>query len=225
MPGFDTLGDPATTTPSDVLQHLKAGNVRFLNNLRRTRDPHDDLHKTKEKQWPLAAIVACMDSRVSTEMVFDIGIGDMFSLRIAGNVVTEGMVGSLEYATAVVGSKLIVIMGHSNCGAVTAACNHVELGSLTALLAHVQPAVQLAKGVKGARDGKNPEFVQAVSRLNVQLAAEQLPQRSALIRGLVQQGKVGIVPAMYDVATGHVEFFEADGAIGLSSNGDLRRKS
>lgn len=194
-------------TPADVLRRLKEGNVRFLTNLREPRDPHGDIEKTKEGQWPFAAIVACMDSRVSTEMVFDLGIGDMFSLRIGGNVLTEGIIGSLEYATAVVGSKLIVIMGHSNCGAVKAACDHVELGNLTSLLAQIQPAVQLAKE-DGDRNSRNPEFVQSVADLNVQLAAEQLPQRSPVIRDLVKQGKVGIVPAMYDVATGRVTFFE-----------------
>src|SRR5688572_16341527 len=175
MPGISLLGGPEVVTPHTVLQHLKEGNVRFLNNLRRPRDPHADLNYTKEKQKPFAAVVACMDSRVSTEMVFDIGIGDMFSLRIAGNVMTEGIIGSLEFATAIAGTKLIVILGHSNCGAVTAACDNVELGNLTSLLAQVQPAVQLARPVSGSRNGKNAEFVQAVSDLNTKLAAEQLP--------------------------------------------------
>ena len=206
MPETTTASVISSLTPADALRRLKEGNVRFLNNLRQHRDPHHDLHKTKENQWPFAAVVACMDSRVSTEMVFDIGIGDMFSLRIAGNVLTEGIIGSLEYATAVVGSKLIVIMGHSNCGAVKAACDHVEFGNLTSLLAQVQPAVQLAKVDGGVRNSGNAEFVQAVADLNVQLAAEQLPQRSPVIRDLVQEGKVGIVSAMYDVATGHVRF-------------------
>lgn len=208
MPGTRTPSATNEMTPSDALRRLKEGNVRFLNNLRQSRDPHCDLEKTKEGQWPFAAVVACMDSRVSTEMVFDIGIGDMFSLRIAGNVVTEGIIGSLEYATAVAGSKLIVIMGHSNCGAVKAACDHVELGNLTSLLAQVQPAVQLANGGYGERNSGNADFVQAVADLNVQLAAEELPQRSPLIRDLVEKGKVGIVPAMYDVATGRVRFLE-----------------
>lgn len=208
MPGTTTAGGLALLTPQAVLNNLKEGNVRFLNNIRRSRDPHDDLRQTKEAQFPAAAVVACMDSRVSTEMVFDLGIGDMFSLRIAGNVMTDGIIGSLEYATAVVGTKLVVVLGHSNCGAVTAACNGVELGNLTAVLGQVQPAVQLGKRALGPRTGKNPEFVQEVSELNAQLAAEQLTQRSPLIRDLVQQGKVGIVAAMYDVATGHVHFFE-----------------
>jgi carbonic anhydrase len=208
MPESGNRNVTINMTPSDVLSRLKEGNVRFLNNLREPRDPHGDIEKTKEGQWPFAAVVTCMDSRVSTEMVFDIGIGDMFSLRIAGNVITEGMVGSLEYATAVVGTQLIVIMGHSNCGAVRAACDHVELGSLTSLLAQVQPAVQLTKRVPGPRDSTNAPFVQAVSDLNVQLAAEQLPQRSPVIAKLITEGKVGVVSAMYDVATGRVHFFE-----------------
>ncbi|RYD75535.1 MAG: carbonic anhydrase [Verrucomicrobiaceae bacterium] len=209
MPHSTTASVISTMTPADALRRLKEGNVRFLNNLRQHRDPHFDLNLTKEGQWPFAAVVACMDSRVSTEMVFDIGIGDMFSLRIAGNVLTEGIIGSLEYATSVVGSKLIVIMGHSNCGAVKAACDHVELGNLTSLLAQVQPAVQLADPDEDVRNSSNGRFVQSVADLNVLLAAEQLPQRSPVIRDLVRQGKVGIVSAMYDVATGQVRFLEA----------------
>ncbi len=208
MPGTRTPRDTTGMTPADALRRLKEGNVRFLNNLRQQRDPHCDLATTKEGQWPFAAIVACMDSRVSTEMVFDLGIGDMFSLRIAGNVMTEGIIGSLEYATAVVGSKLIVVMGHSNCGAVKAACDHVELGNLTSVLAQIGTAVPLVNEISGERNSKNPQFVQNVADLNAQLAAEELPQRSSVIRDLVEAGKVGIIPAMYDVATGHVRFFD-----------------
>lgn len=193
-------------TPADALERLKQGNVRFLNNLQNEQDPHGELLRHKEGQWPFAAIVACMDSRVSTEIVFDLGIGDMFSLRIAGNVLTEGIIGSLEFAAAVVGTKLIVIMGHSNCGAVKAACDSVELGNLTSLLAQIQPAVQLTQRGSGARNGSNPEFVQAVAELNVRLAAEQLPQRSPVLRELVEDGALDVVPAMYDVGTGQVSF-------------------
>lgn len=196
-------------TPDDALRRLKEGNVRFLVNLRQPRDPHADLAATKEGQWPFAAIVACMDSRVSTEMIFDLGIGDMFSLRIAGNVMTEGIIGSLEYATSVVGSKLIVVMGHSNCGAVKAACDHVTLGNLTSVLAKIGSALPLARETKGERNSKNSVFVQQIADLNAQLAAQELPQRSPVIRELVEAGKVKIVSAMYDVATGRVHFFDA----------------
>lgn len=195
-------------TPADALRRLKEGNVRFLNNLPSPRDPHDDLAQTKDGQWPFAAVVSCMDSRVSTKMVFDLGVGDLFSLRMAGNVLTDGIIGSLEYATAVVGSKLILVMGHSGCGAVKGACDGVQLGSLTGVLAQIQPAIQLTRHIGGARNSSNAEFVQAVAVQNTRWGAEQLPGRSSVIRKLMLEGAVAVVPAMYDVATGQVQFFE-----------------
>ena len=199
----------ADLTPADALRRLKEGNVRFLNNLRHSRDPYSDLEQRRDGQAPFAAVIACMDSRVSTEMVFDIGIGDMFSLRIAGNVVTDGIIGSLEYAASVVGSKLIVVLGHSNCGAVKAACDHVELGKLTTVLAQITPAVEQVPETSGERNSQNGEFVEAVCHLNARLAAEQLPRRSPILEELVRTGKLGIVPAVYDVGSGLVRFLEA----------------
>ena len=197
-------------TPADALRHLKEGNFRFLNGLRMHRDPFDDIQQTREKQSPFAAIVACMDSRVSTEMVFDLGIGDMFSLRMAGNVVTDGILGSLEYATSVVGSKLIVVLGHSNCGAVRGACDHYRLGHLTPLLELIEPSVQsAARQVSAPHDSSNGTFVQQVAELHVQAAANQIARRSTVIAGLVSEEKVAIVAAMYDVQTGKVRFFES----------------
>jgi carbonic anhydrase len=196
-------------TPAEILRHLKEGNFRFLNGLRLHRDPLDDIQQTRDKQWPFAAIVACMDSRVSTEMVFDLGIGDMFSLRMAGNVVTDGILGSLEYAAGVVGSRLIVVLGHSNCGAIRGACDHFSLGHLTPLLEMIQPSVGWVSSRLGLpHDSSNPEFVQQVAETHVRLAASQIAERSEVIRGLVDEGKLGIVGAMYDVRTGKVRFFE-----------------
>ena len=196
-------------TPADVLQRLKEGNFRFLNGLRIHRDPFDDIQQTRDTQRPFAAIVACMDSRVSTEMVFDLGIGDMFSLRMAGNVVTDGILGSLEYATSVTGSKLIVVLGHSHCGAIRGACDHLRLGHLTPLLELIQPSVESVSGQFPApHDSSNVPFVQQVAELHVQSAADQIARRSPVIAALVSQGKVGIVAAMYDVQTGKVRFFE-----------------
>ena len=209
MPTTQFAPIPADLTPADALRRLKEGNVRFLNNICETRDHYSDLEQRRDGQSPFAAVVACMDSRVSTELVFDLGIGDMFSLRIAGNVMTEGIIGSLEYAASIVGSRLIVVLGHSNCGAIKAACDHFTLGNLTSVLAHIEPAVQLVHEVPGERNSKNPEFVSAVCHLNVKLAVEQLPQRSPVLRELVDAGKLAIVPAMYDVGTGLVRFLEA----------------
>lgn len=206
----NTIKQPvaADMTPTDALNFLKAGNVRFLNDLRQHRDPYDDLKSRANEQKPFASVVACMDSRVSTEMVFDIGIGDMFSLRIAGNILTQGIIGSLEFGAGVVGTKLIVVLGHTNCGAIKAACDRVSLGNLTSLLEQIHPAVGLVQGVPEPHDSSNPEFVSAACHFNVRLAVEQLPHRSPILRGLVEEGKLAIVAAMYDVATGKVRFLE-----------------
>lgn len=195
-------------TPWDALQLLKEGNFRFINNMRQHRDLLEEVTNTKDGQKPFAAILSCMDSRTSGELVFDQGLGDIFSIRVAGNVVTSYMLGSLEYATAVAGSKLILVLGHTNCGAIKGACDSVELGHLTRLLAHIQPAVVMEKTVTENRNSYNNEFVQKVALLNVRNSVEQIMERSEVIAGLVRAGKVGIVPAMYDVSTGQVKFME-----------------
>jgi carbonic anhydrase len=195
-------------TPSDALQLLKEGNFRFINNMRQHRDLLEEVTHTKDGQKPFAAILSCMDSRTSGELVFDQGLGDIFSIRIAGNVVTNYIVGSLEYATAVAGSSLILVLGHSNCGAIKGACDNVELGHLTSLLAAIQPAVSMELTETENRNSKNDSFVQKVALLNVSNAVEQILQRSPIISKLVKEGKVGIVPAMYDVSTGQVRFME-----------------
>ncbi|XZF13807.1 carbonic anhydrase family protein [Chitinophagaceae bacterium MMS25-I14] len=199
---------PSELTPFEALQLLKEGNFRFINNLSRNRDLLELVNKTKDGQWPFAAILSCMDSRTSAELVFDQGLGDIFSVRIAGNVVMEEVLGSLEYATAVAGSKLIVVLGHSNCGAIKGACDHVELGNLTTLLDRIQPAVERETTVKTGRNSHNPEFVEAVAHLNVAYSVEEILRQSKVIRELVEDGRVGIIPAMYDVATGKVKFIE-----------------
>jgi carbonic anhydrase len=200
-------------TPLDALLKLKEGNFRFLNDMTINRSLLRRIDETKDIQKPYAAILSCMDSRTSIELVFDQGIGDVFSIRIAGNVVTDGILGSLEYATAVAGSKLIVVMGHTNCGAIKGACDHVEMGHLTTLLHHIQPAVQMEKTVTQDRTSNNPEFVEAVTKLNVKYSIEQILQRSPIIKGLVDKGTVALVPAMYDVATGKVSFSELNGQL------------
>lgn len=194
-------------TPDDALQLLKEGNFRFINGMMQHRDMLDEVMHTKDGQRPFAAIVSCMDSRTSGEHVFDQGLGDIFSIRIAGNVVTSYVLASLEYAAAVAGAKLIVVMGHTNCGAIKGACDHVEMGFLTRLLGHIQPAVAMAQTkVAGAHNSDNPEFVEAVTEINTRNAMEQITARSEIIAGLVQQGKVKIVPAIYDVSSGQVRW-------------------
>jgi len=191
--------------PTHSLQLLKEGNFRFLNNLKKNRDHLEVLNQLKENQHPFAAIVSCMDSRTAAELIFDQGFGDIFSIRIAGNVVTNGILGSLEYATSVVGSKLIVVLGHTNCGAIKGACNHIHLGHLTELIEKIEPAVvEVAKTINQERDYELFEY--EVTKTNVLLGAKEITERSPIIKDLVQAGKVGVVPAIYNIATGKVHF-------------------
>ncbi len=197
-------------TPFDALQLLKEGNFRFINNMRQHRDLLEEVTHTKDGQKPFAVILSCMDSRTSGELVFDQGLGDIFSIRIAGNVVTKYIVGSLEYATAAAGSRLVIVLGHTNCGAIKGACDNVQMGHLTALLASIQPAVAMERTVSDNRTSSNEEFVQKVTLLNVRNSVEQIVQQSPIIAGLIREGKLGIVPALYDVSTGQVRFMEED---------------
>lgn len=191
--------------PTHSLQLLKEGNFRFLNNLKKNRDHLEVLNQLKDNQHPFAAIVSCMDSRTAAELIFDQGFGDIFSIRIAGNVITNGILGSLEYATSVVGSKLIVVLGHTNCGAIKGACNHIHLGHLTELIEKIEPAVvEVAKTINQERDYELFEY--EVTKTNVLLGAKEITERSPIINDLVQAGKVGVVPAIYNIATGKVHF-------------------
>jgi carbonic anhydrase len=151
-----------------------------------------------------------MDSRTSAELVFDLGLGDIFSIRIAGNIITEGILGSLEYATAVVGSRLIVVLGHTGCGAIKGACDNVQMGNITSVLDKIQSSVRMENTVKNDRSSSNSEFVNSVAVLNVQNSVNKILEQSNIIKQLVAEGKVAILPAMYDVATGMVSFFEDD---------------
>ncbi|MFN5943131.1 MAG: carbonic anhydrase [Bacteroidota bacterium] len=191
--------------PTHSLQLLKEGNFRFLNNLKKNRDHLEVLNQLKDNQHPFAAIVSCMDSRTAAELIFDQGFGDIFSIRIAGNVITNGILGSLEYATSVVGSKLIVVLGHTNCGAIKGACNHIHLGHLTELIEKIEPAVaEVAKTINQERNYELFEY--EVTKTNVLLGAKEITERSPIINDLVQAGKVGVVPAIYNIATGKVHF-------------------
>ena len=199
---------PQDVSPQEALKTLKEGNFRFINNLKLNRDLLEQMNDTKDGQWPFAAILSCMDSRTSAELIFDLGLGDIFSVRIAGNVISENVLGSLEYATAVVGSRLIVVLGHTNCGAVKGACDNVELGHITALLEKIKPAIAQETQTKTNRTGDNSSFVNSVSKLNSQHTAYEIVKKSEIIRKLVEDGTVGIVSAIYDVATGKVTFYE-----------------
>ncbi len=196
----------ASLTPQSALHLLREGNDRFVQGQRGERDLRRQVRETSDGQWPFAAILSCMDSRTSAELIFDLGLGDAFSIRLAGNCVNDDVLGSLEYACQVVGSKLVVVLGHSSCGAVTGACNGVKLGNLTKLLCRLQPAVDATIRESSDLATSGPEFVERTIVNNVFHSIEEIRTRSEVLRGLEQDGAIEIVGAMHDVATGNVEF-------------------
>jgi len=201
----ETQGD---LTPDTALQILKEGNQRFINNLKANRNLLQQVNETSTGQFPFATILSCIDSRTSAELIFDQGLGDVFSIRIAGNILNEDILGSMEFGTKVVGTKILVVLGHTKCGAIVGACNHVELGNLTALLKKVKPAIDHETVTIEQRDGSNKDFVNNVAQLNVTLTIERIRKESPIIAELEQQGAIKIVGGMYDVETGAVAFYE-----------------
>ena len=198
----------ASITPDTAREMLKQGNQRFVSGQAEKRDFLVQVKQTSGGQFPFAAIVSCLDSRVPPEIVFDRGIGDLFVARVAGNFVNDDILGSLEYAARVAGAKLIVIMGHTECGAVKGACDSAQLGLLTATLANINPAVNSVQGNYEPRSSKNTDFVQAVAEKNVELTMGKLRDRSVVLRGMLDKGEIGMVGAMYDVSTGKVQFLK-----------------
>lgn len=194
-------------TPAMALDILKEGNKRFVNNLKANRNLLQQANETSDGQHPFAVILSCIDSRTSAELIFDQGLGDVFSVRIAGNIVNEDILGSMEFATKVAGSKIVVVLGHTKCGAVKGACDHVEMGNLTALLTKIQPAVYDEKSVQENRSSSNSDFVEKVSAINVKRAVQAISERSTILKEMIQNGEIGIVGGMHDIATGEVEFF------------------
>lgn len=190
-------------TPKLAHDILVEGNKRFAENLKAQRNLKDQVFETSKGQYPFAVILSCIDSRVPAELVFDQGIGDIFSVRVAGNVVNEDVLGSMEYACKVAGSKILVVMGHTKCGAVTAACNDVKLGNITPLLEKIQPAV---KSIKKGNNELTPEQIEAVSFENVNVSIDRIRKESPILAELEKNGEIEIVGASYDVNTGLVEF-------------------
>jgi len=195
-------------TPAKALQMLKQGNERFVSGKSIERDFLAQVKQTSTGQFPFAAVVSCLDSRIPPAIVFDRGIGDLFVGRVAGNFVNDDMLGSLEFATRLAGAKLIVVMGHTECGAVKGACDAAQLGLLTATLANINPAVRAVQGDYKPRSSQNAKFVQAVAEMNVQLTMQKLRDRSVVLREMIDKGEIGLVGAMYDVSTGKVMFYE-----------------
>lgn len=204
QPGITmTKSVQAGITPDQAIQILKDGNARFLNGKQLNRDEKAIITQTALGQFPLASIVACMDSRSGPEIVFDLSKGDIFVNRVAGNVMNDDILGGLEYGSKVVGAPLIVVLGHTNCGAIKGACDGVQLGNLTQLLEKIKPAIQMSK-ISGNRNGKNYKFVNEVTELNVDESVKEIRTKSPILADLEIQGKIKIVGAMYDTSTGRV---------------------
>lgn len=203
---FDKARQSATT-PDEALAMLQDGNARFVAGNMVNCDLMAQVRSTATGQAPFAAIVGCIDSRVPPELVFDRRIGDIFAARIAGNFVNTDIIGSLEFATLLAGAKLIVVLGHSECGAIKGAIDNAELGNLTATLANLRPAVEQVSAIPGKQDSTNPQLVQAVADTNAKLAATMLVERSTVLSELVEAGSLKIVSAMHDVGNGKVAFF------------------
>ncbi len=194
-------------TPEVAIQLLKEGNARFVNNLKANRDLLQQVNETSESQHPFAFILSCIDSRTSAELIFDQGLGDIFSCRIAGSVLNEDILGSMEFACKVAGAKLIMVLGHTECGAIKGACDNVKMGHLTSLLSKITPAVDSEKTVKENRDSGNSEFVDKVATLNVQAALSKINKISPIIDEMHKKGEIAIIGGMYDVSTGVVTFY------------------
>lgn len=198
----------STTTPEAALQFLREGNHRFVNNLEIDRDMLHQVNATRDGQFPLAAILSCIDSRTSAELIFDQGLGDIFSIRIAGTIINEDILGSMEFACKVAGSKLVVVLGHTKCGAIQGACDNVQMGNLSTLLNKIQPSVYYEKTVRDERNSKNGEFVEKVSRIQVKRSVESIIKQSIVLREMIENKEVGLIGAIYDIETGLVEFLD-----------------
>lgn len=200
----------AAMTPEKSLQFLKEGNIRFQNNLKTNRNLLEQVNDTSEGQFPFATILSCIDSRVSAELVFDQGLGDVFSVRIAGNFVNEDILGSMEFACKLAGTKLIVVLGHTGCGAIKGACDDAKMGNLTKLIEKIKPAVNAVKLPEdiSLRNSSNLEFVDNVSKKNVKLTIDRIIKESDVLAEMQNNGDILIIGAMYNINTGAVSFYE-----------------
>ena len=197
-------------TPSLALDALKDGNDRFLKGHQVTRNLNAQVDETSGGQYPFATVLHCIDSRVSAEHIFDQGIGDLFSIRIAGNFVNEDILGSMEFACKLAGTRVLVVLGHTACGAIKGACDHARLGSLTALINKLEPAVEAVDSPAEAdlRNSSNIDFVNAVAAKNVLMTIDNIRSQSPILKEMEADGAIQIVGGMYDVATGNVNFYE-----------------
>ena len=201
-----TQEEQQAMTPDDVIKELKAGNERFVANNLTPRDYLGQVGATASGQFPKAVVLSCLDSRVPPEIIFDRGVGDIFVGRIAGNFENVDMLGSFEFATKLAGSKLILVLGHSECGAVKGACDGAELGNLTATLANIGPAIEASSHIEGEHNSKNAAFVEAVTKANVIQTKNDIIERSEVLKSLVDSGSLKVVGGIYDISTGKVSW-------------------
>ena len=193
-------------TTEQALQKLKDGNKRFVSVKQLKRNLNEQVTKTAKGQFPYAIVLSCIDSRTSTELIFDEGLGDVFNARIAGNFVNTDILGSMEFACKVAGSKLILIVGHSKCSAIKGACDNVQLGNLTHVIDEIKPAVDNVKNIDGERNSHNDAFVQAVAEENIKLAIKEIREKSSILNEMEKKGEIMIVGSMYNLETGKVDF-------------------
>ncbi len=200
----------AAITPLGAIEILKEGNRRFVKNQKADRDLLEQVTDTATGQYPFATILSCIDSRVSAELIFDQGVGDIFSARVAGNIVNEDLLGSMEFACKLAGTKLILVLGHTSCGAVKGAVDNAQLGNLTVLLSKIQPAVNAVSEPAEAelRTSQNSTFVDEVARTNVGLTIDNIRKDSPVLKEMEDQGEIRIIGGMYDINSGEVHFFD-----------------
>ena len=195
-------------TPLTAIELLKKGNERFVNNLKMNRNLLQQVNETSDGQHPFAVILSCIDSRTSAELIFDQGLGDIFSVRIAGNIQNVDILGSIEFSCKVAGAKVVVVLGHTKCGAVKGACDQVKMGNLTTLLEKLQPAIDGETTVTSDRNSNNTEFVEKVASLNVRITKKQILKNSSILKEMIEKGEIALVGGMYDVETGLVDFYD-----------------
>jgi carbonic anhydrase len=198
--------EQAASTPAQVLDWLQRGNERFASGKPQPRDMLHDQRVTAGGQHPRAIILSCIDSRAPAEFIFDAGLGDLFNARIAGNIADHDLVGSMEFACKVSGAKLVLVMGHTSCGAIKGACDRVQLGNLTGLLDKIQPAIDAVKNISGERTSKNAQFVEAVAEANVRVTVDQIRTLSPILSGMERDGSIQIAGCIYDLETGKTRF-------------------
>jgi carbonic anhydrase len=198
----------AAMTPESALAELKAGNARFVSGHPLKRNMRADIKATASGQYPFAVVLSCLDSRQPIEIVLDQGIGDIFSARVAGNVLNDDILGSMEFGCKVSGAKLIAVIGHSNCGAVKGAIDDVQLGHITDMVGKIKPAIDAVPDNGQPRTSKNLDFVDKVAEANVRLVMKEIPERSPILKEMIDSGQIGLVGGMYDISTGKVTFFK-----------------